>query len=160
MIDHIQSVQNVYSHKTRKEIFKEKTDCLIEAGKLYPSLEYISSNVSELDLIAAVHEDRTLEQMRKSADNLDSKLFWKNHERFFIFLNSKQLKSKDSSSNYKEIHKAFLYNNKDYASKFKDITPDQLRDYRVKNWKIHNNLCRKMYTSDAPLDVIIPITKF
>ncbi len=149
--------------RKRKELLNEKVNYLIKKIKNYPSPKNINNKLSEPDLIAAVHEDLTLRQMQKSVDN-NPELFWKNQQRFLEFIDIKNpyIVSKKANPGYRYSHGWFLNNNKDYASKFIDITPKHLAEYRLKNWKNYNNLCKKMQ-SIAPKyhsidSVLIPVS--
>jgi hypothetical protein len=108
---------------------------------------------ASLDLIATVHENLVLKQMKKylgSQKTEGTDLFWKNQKRFleFICLNNPYLglkKAEKAKIGYKYSHAWFLDKNPEYTSKFRDMDFKKLQKYREENWKIYNNLCRDMH---------------
>jgi len=145
------SQKHLEIERKRQELLEERTECLVRRTKNPPSLKDISKMVSEMDLIAAVHEELVLKQMQKAVNAHDSKNFWKNHERFseFIDLDNPLVASEKASLGYQYGHAWFLNNSRCYAPRFLDITPKQLEEYRLKNWKAHNELCKEMLQFDS-----------
>ena len=114
----------------RRELSEQRLDRLIEKTKNPP---YVSSY-----LIATVHEELALKQMQKyfgSHEKKDIDLFWKNQKRFL---------DKLSLRYYISNHAKFLRENEEYASKFKDMSFEEMKAYRENNGKIYNALCKRM----------------
>jgi hypothetical protein len=129
--------------KQKRKLSEQRADFIIKRTKNPP--------FASLDLIATVHEDLTLKQMRgyfgfprkKELTNL----FWKNQRRFLEFIDTNNLQAGLEKANpgYNYSHAWFLHNNPEYASQFKELTPKELQEYRERNWKMYNGLCMLMH---------------
>jgi hypothetical protein len=107
----------------------------------------INPNVPGLDLIAAVHEERSLNQMVKARDNNNPYLFWENQKKFLAFIDPKKpyITSEKASIGFKIYPTRLLSNNPNYARPFINFKPGELSHFRTENWKKYNLLCQQMY---------------
>lgn len=69
------SQKHLEIERKRQELLDGRTEYLVRRTKNPPSLKNISKMVSEMDLIAAVHEELVLKQMQKAFNAHDSKNF-------------------------------------------------------------------------------------
>lgn len=135
----------------RKKLLEDRMKFLVERTENPPSTEEISDEVEESELIAAVHEDLALRQMRKAFNKGDSKKFWENQKRFLEFIEldmDNPFYYEKGNLGYKFGHAWFLNNNLSesimgYAFRFLDISPRELRRFRTQTWKEYNGLCKK-----------------
>ncbi|MCX6747196.1 MAG: hypothetical protein NTU63_03635 [Candidatus Pacearchaeota archaeon] len=143
------SQKHLEIERKRQEFLEERTGYLVRRTKNPPSLKNISRKVSEMDLIAAVHEELVLRQMQKAFDVHNSKSFWKNQKRFLEFIDLDTFAvSEKASLGYKYGHEWFLNNSRCFALRFLDITSGQLEEYKIKNRETYNELCTEMNQID------------
>jgi len=125
----------------RKKLHEQRVNWIIEGTKNPPPIP--------ANLIATVHEDLTLKQMKKYCSQKTelSNLFWKNQRRFLEFIDLSNLCRgfEKASLGYKYSHAWFLHKNPEYASQCRNIGLKKLQKYREKNWEIYNNLCIRMH---------------
>jgi len=127
-----------------KKLHEQRVNFIIERTRNPP--------FESLYLIAAVHENLVLKQMKKYLGSKKTKLtrlFWKNQKRFLEFIDLDNLhlglkKAEKANIGYKYSHAWFLDKNPEYASQFRNMRLKELQEYREENWKIYNNLCINM----------------
>ena len=128
-------------------------DYLVIKAKNPSSLEHITKNVSESDLIKLVYENSVLKQISKAVNGSDLKLFRKNQK---LFLNVvKIMKTNEKiDSVYENNYKWFLNNNPGYAEQFRDMDYGKWSKLHSKNLEDYKLLCSEMKNNSPKYEKI------
>lgn len=146
-----------------KRIFEQRINYSVQRTQNPPSLDAINDDVLGQDLIAVVHEELALNQMKKhyrdfieQGDTSAAQLFWTNQRRFLEFIGegSPRENFDKAKSGYKWGHAWFLHNNPKYASRFKSMTAQDLAEYRKANWAEYNGMVMDMHNHAPKYDSI------
>ncbi len=142
-------------HEERRQLHEDRVNWQIKHIKNPPSLLGISANVLELALIATVHEEQVLNQMKKHyyniIENYDTEtsisLFWKNQEKFLEFIDIREPWKlvEPECPGYRYSHAWFLSRNEKYQNEFKDITEIELQEVRKDFWSQYNSLIKEIH---------------